>query len=193
MLADRGQLPGEVGELPLMRDGPLGPQGVPGEHHAELRGVQAHRAVRVSRRVDDLERGVGDLEDAAVLHIDVGIILRMSVAPQQPVPTVQRHRRLVALGHVDRRGDVVGVAVRADDREHLTVAHRVEHGRGIATRIDDDDLVVVTDNPDVDLGRPRVAVGRRGRRHPINPCAHPGVSLLVSPHSPPFLPQRPDR
>jgi hypothetical protein len=46
---------------------------------------------------------------------------------------------------------VVGVAVRADDREHLAVAHRVEHGRRVAARIDDDDLLVVADDPGVGL------------------------------------------
>ena len=94
---------------------------------------------------------------------------------------VQRHRRLVPLGHLDGRGDVVGVAVRADDREHLAVAHRVEHGRGIAARIDDDDLLVVADNPDVDLVGPRAAVRRRGRRELIDASSHPGAGFGAMP------------
>jgi len=67
---------------------------------------------------------------------------------------------------------MVGVAVRADDREHLTLPHRVEHRRRVAAGIDDDDLVVVTDDPGVGL------LTGRGR-HPVNPCAHPSGSFLV--------------
>ena len=55
VLPDRGQLPGEVGELAVVRDRPSGQQDVPGEHHAEFLAVQAHRAVGMARRVDDVE------------------------------------------------------------------------------------------------------------------------------------------
>src|SRR5580658_9020645 len=68
---------------------------------------------------------------------------------------------------------MIGVAVRADDREDLAVAHRVKHRRRIAAWIDDDDLFVVTDDPDVDGSV--IAVRRRGRRELIDSCAHPSV------------------
>ena len=79
MLPDRGQLPGEVGELIVVRDRPPGHQDVAGEHHAKFLAVQAHRAVGMARRVDDLKSDVGDLEGPAVLHFDVGGIAGMSL------------------------------------------------------------------------------------------------------------------
>src|SRR6185437_6912947 len=67
VLADRVQLPGEVGEVVLVGHGrPLGQQDVTGEHGAEVLAVQAYRTGGVAGRVDDLELDVGDLEDAAV-------------------------------------------------------------------------------------------------------------------------------
>ena len=110
-------------------------------------------------RVHDLERHVGDLENPAVLHLDVGLVLGMGLPPRQPVLAVQGHRRLVPLGHLERRGDVIGMAVRADDREHLPVARPGKHRLGIAARIDDDDLFVVADQPDVDRRVPAAVAG----------------------------------
>lgn len=115
----------------------------------------------------------------------------MSLPPQHPVLRVQRHGRLVAFGQFYCRGDMVGVTVRADDREHLTIAHHVKHARRIAARIDDDDLLVVADDPDVDLVGSRAAVGGRGRRDLIDPSGHPGASFLFWPDPPTFLPQPP--
>src|SRR5580700_1085202 len=117
----------------------------------------------------------------------------MSLPPQHPVPRVQRHWRLVAFGQLYRGRDMIGVAMRADDREHLAVAHHVKNARRIGARIDDDDLVVVADNPDVDLVGSRTAAGGRGRRELIDPSGHPGVSFLIflarglSYHSHPYL------
>ena len=158
------------GNSPSCGGGSLGHQDVPGEHRAEVLAVQAHRTRGVTGRVDDLERDVRDLEDAAVFHLDIGVLAGMGLPPQRAVPRVQGHRRLVPFGHLERGGDVVGVAVRADDREHLAVAHRVEQARGVGARIDDDDLLVVADDPRVDVAGPR--------RELIDPSAHG-----------PFLPQ----
>src|SRR6266568_5399751 len=82
---------------------------------------------------------------------------------------------------------MVGVAVRADDREHLAVAHRVEHARRVGARIDDDVLLIVAYDPDVDLVGARAAIGRRGRRELIDPSGHPGASFLVCLIPPTFL------
>ncbi len=87
--------------------------------------------------VDDLEPDVSDLEDAAVGHLDIGVLLRVRVPPPQLVPGMQRHRRLVALGHLQRGGHVVRVTVRADHGEHLAIADRAEHARRVAARVDD--------------------------------------------------------
>ena len=154
VLPDRVQLPGEVGVLAVLRGRPLGQHDVPGEHRAEVLAVQAHRTRGVAGRVDDLEPDVGDLEDAAVFHLDVGVLARMGLPPQRAVLRVQGHRRLVPFGHLERGGDVVGVTVRADDREHLAVTHRVQQARRVGARIDDDDLLVVADDPGVDWTGP---------------------------------------
>ena len=115
----------------------------------------------------------------------------MRLAPQHPVLPVQGHRGLVSFGQLYRRGDMVGVAVGADDREDLAVTHHAEHARRVGAWIDDDDLLVVTDDPDVDLAGSRAAVGRRGRQEVIDPSGHPGASFLVCLTRRPFLPQLP--
>src|SRR2546423_1694141 len=73
------------------------------------------------------ERNVAAREAAAVGHVNVGYVLRVGLPPRHPVPRVQGHGGLVPFGYLDRGRDVLGVAVGADDREDLTVAHRVEH------------------------------------------------------------------
>ena len=47
--------PAKSGNSSSCGTGPLGQQDVAGEHHAEFLAVQAHRAVGMARRVDDLE------------------------------------------------------------------------------------------------------------------------------------------
>src|SRR5215831_9980858 len=71
-LADRGQLPWQVRELPLMRRRTAGKQRVPREDNLEIRAVQADRAGRVTWGVDDLELDVRDVEPAAIGHLDLG-------------------------------------------------------------------------------------------------------------------------
>ena len=175
VLPDRGELPGEVGVLAVLRGRPFGQQDVPGEHRAEVLAVQAHRTRGVTGRVDDIEPDVGDLEDAAVFHLDIGVLIGMGLPPQRAVPRVQGHRRLVPFGHLERGGDVAGVAVGADNREHLPVADRVEQARGVGARIDDDDLLVVADEPGVD----GVRAAGRGRGKLVDPSTHPTFLTTV--------------
>jgi hypothetical protein len=66
-----------------------------------------------------------------------------------PVAWMERDRCLVPLGDVERSAAVTGVAMRADDREYLPVAHHVQHGRAISAGIDDDDLLVIAKNPGI--------------------------------------------
>ena len=69
--------------------------------------------------------------------------------------------------------DVVVVPVRAQDRPDRSVADGSDDRRGIVRRIDDEDLVIVTDEPDVVLDVEVLAVEREdaGRRdvldHPV--------------------------
>ena len=156
--------PAKSGNSPSCGRRPLGQQDVPGEHRAEVLAVQAHRTRGVTGRVDDLEPDIGDLEDAAVFHLDIGVLIGMGLPPQRAVRRVQGHRRLVRFGRVECGGDVAGVAVGADDREHLPVAHRVEQARGVGAGIDDDDLLVVADEPGVDgVPGPRARTRETGR------------------------------
>ena len=158
-----------------MRGRAAGEQRVSGEDDLQVLAVQAHRAVRVARRVDDLELHVRDVEPAAVSHVDLRVVHRVRRAPVQPVSRVQRHRRLVTLGHLDGCGDVAGVPVRADDSEYLAVANPLEHLGGVLARVDDDYLVIVTDDPRVCLGSVRVGVvvlRHPGRPHPLDPSFH---------------------
>src|SRR5579862_2232222 len=166
-----------------MAGGAVGEQDVPGEDHAEPLAVQADRAVRVTRSVHHLEGDVGHLEDPAVGHLDLRGVVGVLLPPQLPVPRVQRHRRLVPLGHLQGRGDLVGVAVRADDRDDLAISHRVEHRGRVTTRIDDDDLVAVADDPGVNPAG--------ARRHQFDPCGHRGSSFPDSNGPWTFLPQCP--
>jgi hypothetical protein len=65
---------------------------------------------------------------------------------------VQRHGRLVPGRHLNRGGGVGRVPVRADDREHLAVAHGGQHRGRVVAGVDDDDFLVVPDDPGVDGG-----------------------------------------
>ena len=188
-LADRGELPGEVGVLPLVRDGPDRRQGVPGEHDLEVLAVQADRAGRVTRRVDDLERHVGDVEPAAGRHLDLRVDIVVRHPPEQQVRPVQRHRRLVPLRHLDRGGHVAGVPVRADHGEDLAVADRLEHRVRVLARVDHDHLVIVPDQPGVAFRTDRLRRLPRHlrRRHPLDPSLHDRTSAQKRPTRAPTL------
>src|SRR6266699_7099841 len=69
--ADRAELAGKVVEAAVVRNRPAAADDVAGEQRAEFLAVQDDRTRAVSRRVDHLERDVGDLEDAALLNLDV--------------------------------------------------------------------------------------------------------------------------
>ena len=92
---------------------------------------------------------VGDLEPAAVRHLDLRLDIVVGHPPEEPVGAVQRHRRLVPLGHLDRRRHVPFVPVGADHGDDLAVTDLLEHGFRVIARIDDDHLFVVPDQPAV--------------------------------------------
>jgi hypothetical protein len=74
---------------------------------------------------------------------------------------------------------VVVVAVRAQDRRDRPVPHRGSDRRGVVGSVDDEDLVVVADEPDVVLDIEVLAVEREnaGRRDVLD---HGAVTMRVS-------------
>src|SRR5690606_5998381 len=71
-------------------------------------------------------------------------------------------------------GDVVVVAVRAQDRADVPVAHGGGDGVGVVGGVDDEHLLVVTDQPDIVVDVPGAAVEREGPGgdHPVDARAH---------------------
>ena len=102
--------------------------------------------------VQHIQRDVGHLERAVLLHLDLGQPVAIRLAPGQPVLGMQRYRGLVPLGHRGCRPGVGPVAVRADHRDDLPVADHIEHRDGVLARVDDDHLFVVADHPGVAAG-----------------------------------------
>ena len=163
-LADRGELGREVGEGPSCGTGPRADSASPVNTTSRPAQYRLTEPGVWPARADDLELHVGDVEAAAVGHLDLRVARRrVRRAPQQPVGPVQRDRRLVPLGHLDRGGDVGGVPVRADHREDLALADLLEHAGRVLPRVDDDHLFVVTDEPGVPLARLGVSVPSRQR------------------------------
>src|SRR5260370_30098147 len=150
LLADRAELPGEVGEVVVVRDRAGRGQHVADEHGPEVLAVQADRAGRVTGGMHHLKRHVGDLEDAALLHLDVGVIVRMRLAPVDAVLGVHGHRDLVPGRHLHRGGPVARLPVHADHRDHLAVAHGGEHRFRLAARGDGHALLLAPAAPRVD-------------------------------------------
>src|SRR6476661_5637614 len=78
--------------------------------------------------------------------------------PQHVVAGVQQHRGVHALGQFGGDGDVVVVTVRADHGVHVPVPDRIDDRlRGVGG-VDDHDVGVVTDQPDVVVDVPLSAV-----------------------------------
>ena len=69
--------------------------------------------------------------------------------PEHAVVGVQPDRGAGRLAERDGGGDVVVVPVGEHDRGHLPTADRLDDGRGVVRRVDDQHLVVVADQPDV--------------------------------------------
>ena len=73
-----------------------------------------------------------------------------------------RSARRTRVGELDRRVDVVVVAVGADDRDHPPAADAVDDRRGLVRGVDHEALVVVADDPDVVVDLEVLAVDREG-------------------------------
>ena len=122
------------------------------------------------RGVQHLERDVGDLENAAILHVDIGVVARVRLSPVHAVRVVQRNGGLVPGCHLHGGGRVGRVPVCADDGENLAIAHGGEHRGRVVARVDDDDLLVVTDNPAVGAGSSALDPRLHGDPPSSQPC-----------------------
>ena len=140
-------------------------EGVAGEDAAEVVHVDAHRAGRVPRRVQDLERGARDLDGLAVGDVDVPQLVGVGQLPQRPVVGVQQDRRADPLPQPGRDAAVVVVGVGQQDRLDLAPAHHVEDRVDVVGGVDDHALLVVADDPDVVVDLVHLPVEGEGAGH----------------------------
>ena len=92
------------------------------------------------------------------VQVGVGIPLAVDVAPQHPVVGMEQDRRVDRLLQRNRGVDVVVVTMGERDRGDTSPAYRVDDRGGVVSRVDDQDLPVVTDEPDVVGDLPLAAV-----------------------------------
>ena len=144
-------------------------QGVAGEHAAEVVDVEAHRARRVARGVDHLDRSTPDRERLVVGEVDVPELGALLVAPvgqlpQRAVVGVQQDRRPGAASELRRHAHVVVVGVGAHDRLDGPAGDDRQDRVDVVGGVDDQALLVVTDHPQVVVDVVRLAVqGERPR------------------------------
>jgi hypothetical protein len=123
-------------------------QRVPGQQDAEVRRVQAHRPGRMARGVQDLEPGARHLHDHAVGE-RLGLVpacttsqsIRSSGCRSTGAPVASATSRQALTWSL-----CACVQTTATSRRSPTAA-RI--GGRVVRRVDHDDLVVVTDEPDV--------------------------------------------
>lgn len=95
----------------------------------------------------------------------------MRGVPQHLVTRVDEDPGVEGLGELGRNGDVVVVGVGADDPDDRTTGHGIDDRPGLVGSVDDEDLAVVTDHPDVVVDLPLATVeGEHPRGHdPVDP------------------------
>ena len=157
VIADRVDDRREVREGP-----PRGPrtaveEGVAGEEHIKSRHVETARTRCVTRRVEHPQLDIAHGKGLTVCQLRVGRGL-LCLVPQHAVRRVEVCRG-TGVRHQFRHGvDVVVVAMRAEDSQDVPVADDRQDRHGFVRGIDDETLVVVTDDPDVVVNLPRAAV-----------------------------------
>ena len=111
-------------------------EGVTGEQLARLRQVQAHRARRVAGDVEHLHVGAGDVEDLAVVH---GLVFDavVGLVPEHLIAGVEQNRGVEHRRQLRGDGDVVVVAVGADDALDPAAGHLLDDGGGVVGGVDD--------------------------------------------------------
>ena len=125
--------------------------------HACFRHIQATTARGVARGGNELQVRSRDAEALTVLNLlegDIGV----GLVPQHPVAGVQEDGSIVLLGKLRGDGDVVVVAVGADNAFHGAVANNLGNGVDGVGGVDDVDLCIVANNPNVVVYFPLAAV-----------------------------------
>ena len=102
--------------------------------------------------------GTAGAEHVAVGERAVGIAIGIHDVPQHEVGGVQQDRRVDRVLQRDRGVDVIVVAVGQRDRGDVTAVDRVDDRLRVVGGIDDDDLPLVADEPDVVGDLPLAAV-----------------------------------
>ena len=103
----------------------------------------------------------GDTQRVAIRH-GAEVLVRVCHSPQHIVGGVQQHRGVQRLTQLGRDRHMVVVAVRADHGHHVAAADRHHDGPGVVGGVEDNDLGVVADDPDIVVDFPTAAVEFEG-------------------------------
>lgn len=105
-----------------------------------------------------------DATDSERLAIADGteIPLGVSHSPQHVVGRMQKHRRVERIRQLRGDRDVVIVPMGANDCHHVAAADGHDDRPGVVGGVEDDDVVVVADEPDVVVDFPGSAVEFEG-------------------------------
>ncbi len=90
------------------------------------------------------------------------VLVRMGHSPQHVIGGMQQHRGVERVTQFGRDRDMVVVAVRADHRDHVAAADGVDDRAGVVRGVENHDLVLVADDPDVVVDFPTAAVEFEG-------------------------------
>jgi hypothetical protein len=105
--------------------------------------------------------GARQADSLAVVEPPVRL-LGMGHLPQHVITGMQQHRTVQPLAEFGGDGHMVVVSVGADDRGDVASGDRVDDDRlGLVRGVDDHDVGVVTDEPDVVIDIPGAAVPAR--------------------------------
>jgi L-seryl-tRNA(Ser) seleniumtransferase len=146
---DRAQDRGLVAVAAAGRTRSAAEQRVAAEHVTAGGEHEATPARRVTGRVQDTELRITGPQRVALGEIAVRHPVGVDVVPEHPIVGMQQDRRVDRVLQRHRGVDVVVVAVRERDRGHPTTANGVDDRGGVVRGVDDHDLAVVTDQPDV--------------------------------------------
>ena len=151
----------EVGVRPSRRTRSALEQGVPAEHRSEFWCVPADRPWRVAGRVQGANLGSGDRQ--RLLFADrAEVLVRVGHPPQHIVGWMQQHGRVERIAEFRCDRDMVVVAVGAHHGDHVATADGVDDRARIVCSVEDDNVVVVADDPDVVVDFPTATVEFEG-------------------------------
>ena len=141
-----------------VRAGATAEEGVAAEHRTGVHVVEAAAAGGVSGGVQHVELVAGDVDRLPGRQRTVGRVVGPDHVPQHPVGVVQHDRSVDDFAQRHSGVDVVVVAVGEHDGFHAASVDRSDDRFVVVGGIEDDDLAVVTDDPDVVGDLPFAAV-----------------------------------